>query len=162
MMLGVELGIAAGDRKMGDLAAALARGVQRRWSEFGYGTLAEFRVGQGRRVDVCALNRDGHFVVVEIKTSVADFRGDGKWPDYLPFCDAYYFAVPADFPREILPPEHGLIVADAYDAAILRMAPERPMNAARRKAQIVRFALAASQRLFHAQGGPAPGAEWGI
>ena len=107
----LELGSATGNRKPFDLAQDLARGVQRRWSEFGYGTLAEFRVGQGRRVDVCALNREGHFVVVEIKTSVADFRSDGKWPDYLPFCDAYYFAVPSDFPREILPPEHGLIVA---------------------------------------------------
>jgi len=125
----------------------LARGVCRALADFGYQSLVEFRVGQGRRVDVAALNRESSFVVVEIKTSEADFRSDGKWHEYLPFCDRFFFAVPESFPRDLLPADHGVMVADAFGAAILREAPEMPMNAARRRAQIVRFALAASQRL---------------
>jgi hypothetical protein len=130
-----------------DRAAQVARGVCRRLADLGYGTLTEFRVGQGRRVDVIGLDKDGRFAIVEIKTSLADFRADTKWPDYLPFCDLYYFAVPDGFPTDVLPEEHGLIVADAHDAAILREAPARPMNGTRRKGQILRFGLAASGRL---------------
>ncbi len=128
------------------LADGLARGVARALADMGYQSLAEFRVGRGRRVDVVGLDRDGGFIVVEIKTSEADFRGDGKWRDYLPFCDRFFFAVPEDFPRTILPAEHGLMVADAFGAAIVRAAPVAPMNGNRRRAQLLRFALTAAQR----------------
>lgn len=141
------------------LADQLARGICRRLGDLGYGALTEFRVGRGRRVDVIGLNREGRFVIVEIKTSVADFRADAKWPDYLLWCDAYYFAVPADFPREILPEAEGLIVADAWDATILREAEERAMNATRRRTQILRFGLTASSRL-HAVVDPRPSQRW--
>jgi hypothetical protein len=127
-------------------ADELARGVARSLADMGYESLAEFRVGQGRRVDVIGLGRDGTFIVVEIKTSEADFRGDGKWRDYLPFCDRFFFAVPEDFPRELLPEEHGLMIADAFAAAIVRPAPEAPMNGNRRRAQLLRFARTAAQR----------------
>jgi hypothetical protein len=135
-----------------DLALRLARGVSRRLADLGYGTLTEFRVGEGRRVDVIGLDRAGRFAVVEIKSSLEDFRTDSKWTDYLAHCDVFYFAVAEDFPQAVLPAEHGLMVADEHDAAILRAAPERPMNAQRRRAQTVRFGLAAAQRLFVAEG----------
>jgi hypothetical protein len=141
------------------LADQLARGICRRLGDLGYGALTEFRVGRGRRVDVIGLNREGRFVIVEIKTSVADFRADAKWPDYLPWCDAFYFSVPADFPQDILPEEEGLIVADAWDATILREAAERTMNATRRRTQILRFGLTASSRL-HAVVDPRPSQRW--
>lgn len=128
------------------LADDLARGVARALADMGCQSLAEFRVGRGGRVDVIGLDREGGFIVVEIKTSEADFRGDGKWRDYLPFCDRFYFAVPADFPRGILPAEQGLMIADAFTAAIVRAAPEAPMNGNRRRAQLLRFALTAAQR----------------
>jgi hypothetical protein len=131
----------------GDRAAQVARGVSRKLAHLGFGTLTEFRVGKGRRVDVIGLNKDGHFIIIEIKSSLADFRSDGKWPEYLPFCDWYYFAVPADFPMDVLPDDQGLMVADAHDATILREAQERPMNGTRRKGQILRFGLTASARL---------------
>jgi hypothetical protein len=89
----------------------------------------------------------GGFTIVEIKTSLADFQADAKWRDYLEFCDRYYFAVPGHFPREVLPDDHGLIVADAWEAAILRPAREAAMHAARRKAQTLRFARLAARRL---------------
>jgi hypothetical protein len=133
-------------------ADRIARGVCRRLAEIGYRSLLEFRVGIGRRADVAALDATGRFVIVEIKSSLADFRSDAKWPEYLPYCDAYYFAVADGFPQEILPAEHGLIVADEHDAVILREAPHRPMPATRRKAQILRFGLVAAARLSYATG----------
>jgi hypothetical protein len=128
-------------------AAALARGVMRFLADFGYQSLAEFRLRNGRRADVLALNRDGHVVVVEIKTSETDFRVDGKWPEYLPFCDAFYFAVPPGFPEHILPGEHGLMRADPYHAEIVRPAPEAKLNGTRRRHLTLRFALVAAARL---------------
>jgi hypothetical protein len=133
-------------------ADRIARGVCRRLGELGYRSLLEFRVGLGRRADVAGLDATGRFVIVEIKSSLADFRADAKWPEYLPYCDAYYFAVADGFPQEILPAEHGLIVADEHDAVILREAPHRPMLPARRKAQILRFGLVAAGRLSWANG----------
>lgn len=128
-------------------AEMIGRGVCRTLRDLGYGTLTEFRVGTSRRVDVIGLNRNSEFVVVEIKSSEADFKSDAKWPEYRFYCDRFYFAVSEDFPRQILPEDCGLMVADGYNAAILRPAPETPMNAARRRAQLIRFALAASGRL---------------
>ena len=128
-------------------ADRIARGVCRRLGEIGYRSLLEFRVGIGRRADVAALDATGRFVIVEIKSSLADFRSDAKWPEYLPYCDAYYFAVADGFPQEILPAEHGLIVADAFEAVVVRDSAEMPMHASRRKAQLLRFALTASGRL---------------
>jgi hypothetical protein len=142
------------------VADRIARGVCRRLGELGYQTLLEFRVGIGRRADVAGLDAGGRFIIAEIKSSTADFRADGKWPEYLPYCDAYYFAVADDFPRDILPSQHGLIVADEHDAVILREAPQRPMPAARRRAQILRFGLIAAQRLSFATGFAAPDRDW--
>ncbi len=129
------------------LSVQLARGVTRAMTQLGCVCLSEFTLKSARRVDVIALDRKGLFTIVEIKTSVADFRSDGKWQEYLPFCDHYYFAVPEDFPLEILPPDHGLMIADAYTAAIVREATPGSMNAARRKALTLRFARKAGSRL---------------
>lgn len=134
----------------GPVAESVARGVCRHLAALGCATLTEFRVGQGRRVDVVALDRASRFTVVEIKSCEADFRTDGKWRDYLPYADRFYFAVPEDFPRGILPSEHGLIVADGYGAAVLREATETPMNGTRRRAQLLRFARTAGMRLHRA------------
>lgn len=143
-----------GDRQDADepapeerLAAALARGVSRTLQAHGGATLTEFTLRTGRRVDVIAVDAEGRVTIVEIKTSVADFRSDGKWPEYLEFCDYFYFAVPEDFPRELLPDDCGVMVADAYEAVILLPADARPVNGSRRRALILRFALAAAQRL---------------
>lgn len=125
----------------------VARGVCRLLREMGYGTLTEFSLRTGRRLDAVAVGGNGHVIGVEVKTSVADFRADGKWPEYRDFCDAFFFAVPPDFPQEILPEDCGLIVADGYGAAILRPAPVHPVNGSRRKTLLLRFALMASGRL---------------
>jgi hypothetical protein len=127
--------------------AGIARGAARLLVDMGYRTLVELPLGNGRRVDVIGLDRRGRFAVVEVKSSPADFRADGKWFEYLPYCDTFYFAVDPDFPLDILPGDVGVIVADAYDGAVRRDAPVRPMNAGRRRALTVRFARTAAGRL---------------
>ena len=129
------------------LAAALARGVSRTLKAHGCESLTEFTLRTGRRVDVIGVDDQGRITIVEIKTSVADFRSDGKWAEYLDFCDYFYFAVPEDFPRELLPDDCGVMVADAYEALILASAEAQPVNGSRRRALILRFARAAAQRL---------------
>lgn len=141
-------------------ASRIARGVCRKLATLGYATLLEFRVGLGRRADVIGMDPAGRFVIAEVKSCAADFRADAKWHDYLGYCDAYYFAVDEDFPRALLPAEHGLLIADEHDAAILREAPLRPMPAGKRRAQITRFGLAAAARLALVTGMVSPDGGW--
>lgn len=128
-------------------AARLARGVCRAFDQLGYASLLEFPLASGRRADVMALHRGGELAIVEIKSSVADFRADQKWPEYRDWCDRLYFAVASSFPAELIPDGCGLIVADGFGAEVLREAPHYPLVAARRKAVTLRFALAGAGRL---------------
>ncbi len=130
-----------------DVAPLLTRGVGRLFDAMAQVSLTEFSLKSGRRADVLALDGDGTFTIVEIKSSLADFRADQKWPDYLEFCDNFYFAVPQGFPIDVLPEDEGLMIADRWDAAIVRPAAERAMHASRRKALTLRFARQAAQRL---------------
>jgi hypothetical protein len=129
------------------LALDIARGVMRLFEDLGFAALAEFPLRVRRRADIVALNAAGEIVIVEIKSSRADFRADQKWPEYRAFCDRFFFAVTAEFPRDILPADCGLIIADRHGGAILREAPATPLNGNRRRAQILQIALCASQRL---------------
>lgn len=128
-------------------ATVITRGVCRLLADLDYRSLLEMPLANGRRADVVAIDRRGGIAVVEVKSSLADFRADGKWTSYLDFADRFYFAVSPAFPTAVLPPETGLIIADAYEAALLRTAPERPLPAARRKAMLLAFARLAAGRL---------------
>jgi hypothetical protein len=130
-----------------ELSRDLARGVCRALAERGFAVLVEVSLANGRRADVLALGREGELAIVEIKGSVADFRGDRKWPEYRHFCDRLYFAVPDGFPAELIPEECGLIRADPFGAAVLREAPRAPLAPARRRAVTLRFAALAAERL---------------
>ena len=134
-------------------AQGIVRGVARLFDAMGLVSLPEVPLANGRRLDLLALGEGGALWAVEIKTSVADFRSDRKWRDYLEFCERLYFAVPPGFPQEILPFDQGLIVADAYDARILRETADRKLSAARRKALTLRFARLAARRLLQSQSG---------
>lgn len=101
----------------------------------------------GLRVDVMALGPKGEVWVVECKSGRADFAADRKWQGYLDWCDRFFWAVDGAFPVELLPEGSGLILADAYDAEILRMGPEAALSAARRKAVLRTFARVAAARL---------------
>ena len=104
-----------------ETTAAVTRGAARLLSALGYAPLAEVTLPNGRRADLMALGPKGEIFIVEVKSGVEDFRVDLKWPEYLPYCDAFAFAVSPEFPREILPEEPGLIVADGFGGAILRV-----------------------------------------
>jgi hypothetical protein len=128
-------------------AADVARGVSRLLMQDGFSPILEFTLANGRRLDVAALGGDGTVVGVEIKVAIADLKGDLKWPEYLDFCELFYFAIPPDFPDEHVPAGTGLIVADRYGGAIVRPSPVAQLHASRRKAVILRFAKVAAERL---------------
>jgi hypothetical protein len=127
--------------------ALLARGVCRAFYQLGYASLLEFPLANGRRADILALGRTGDLVIVEVKTSIADFRADRKWVQYRDFADRFYFAVPKSFPAALIPDDCGLIVADAFAAALLRDGKPGGLAPGRRRARTLRFALAAAGRL---------------
>jgi len=135
----------------------LARGVCRHLRQYNFLTLEEFVPAGGLRVDVMALGPKGEIWVVECKSSRIDFINDNKWQGYLEWCDRFFWAVDANFPTDLLPAETGLILADAYDAEILRLGPDTPLPAARRKKLTLKFARNAAERL-QAYRDPKPGA----
>jgi hypothetical protein len=125
----------------------LARGVCRALGEHGFAPVVEFVPAPGLRVDVLALGPKGEIWVIECKSCRADFRADAKWQGYLDWCDRFLWAVDADFPADLLPPDSGLMRADGYGAEILRLGPERRLPAARRRALTQRLARHAALRL---------------
>jgi hypothetical protein len=134
---------------MNDLAPGqrLARGVARHLRSHGIVSIEEFVPSRGLRVDVMGLGPKGEIWVVECKSCRADFQADNKWQGYLEWCDRYFWAVDMDFPTDLLPDGTGLMIADAYDAEIIRMAPESKLPAARRKVLTQKFAFHAARRL---------------
>lgn len=135
-------------------ARDVARGVSRLFFRQGLVALCEVSLGNGRRADIMALDAKGAITIVEIKVSRADLLGDKKWPEYLDYCDRYFWAVPQGFAlnlfeRDALRPDlAGLLVADGYDAAVAREAAVRKTAASRRKAETLRFARRAAARLL--------------
>lgn len=125
----------------------LARGVARHLGGHGFVSLPEVTLPSGLRADLMALGPKGEIWIVECKSSPADFRSDGKWAGYLEWADRFFWAVGADFPADILPPDSGLILADGYGADIAAMPAARPLAPARRKALTLRFARLAAARL---------------
>lgn len=125
---------------------AVTRGVARLFVALGYSPLLEVGLPNGRRADIMALGPRGQIAIAEVKSGLDDYRTDRKWGDYLSYCDAFFFAVAPEFPQQILPPEPGLIVADAFDGAVLREAPENALVAARRKALTLAFGRLAAIR----------------
>ena len=128
-------------------AADVARGVFRLLAQEGYSPILEFTLPNGRRLDVAALGANGELLGVEIKVALADLRGDTKWPEYLDYCDLFYFAIPPEFPHEHVPVDTGLMVADRYGGAIIKPAVAQSLHASRRKAVTISFAAVAAGRL---------------
>ncbi len=134
------------------VAAEVARGVTRLFGRRDWFGMCEVPLPNGRRADMLALDSKGFLTIVEIKVSKADLLGDAKWRDYLDYCDRFFWAVPQHLcsildDEHFLPGEAGLLVADRYDAAVLREAALVPLAAARRKAETLKFARRAARRL---------------
>jgi len=136
------------------IAAEVARGVTRLFCRRDWFAMCEVPLPNGRRADLMSIDSKGQLAIVEIKVNKADLVGDAKWRDYLDYCDRFFWAVPAGF--DLAPFEEdrfrpgccGLIVADRYDAAILREAERRPLAAPRRKVETLRFARRAARRIL--------------
>jgi hypothetical protein len=144
------------DGRQSETALAVARGTARLLLSLGFSCVSELPLASGRRADLVALGGDGEIWIVEIKSSIADFRADRKWMDYRLHCDRLFFATTLEVPCEIFPPDAGLIVADAFGASIMCEAPEHRLPAATRKSMLLRIARAAALRLqaLHDPAGP--------
>lgn len=134
-------------------AREVARGIARLFARNDIWCLPEMPLRNGRRADLMGIDPKGRVIIVEIKVARGDLLGDGKWPDYLDFCDRFYWGVPPALDRGPLEGEHyrpdccGILVADGYDAEILRPAPLHQLPAARRKCEVERLARTALRRL---------------
>jgi hypothetical protein len=135
------------DGRQSATALAVARGTARLLHQFGFSVVSELALPSGRRADVVALNAAGEIWIVEIKSSIEDFRADGKWMDYRAHCDRLFFATTMEVPCEIFPKDTGLIVADAFGAQIVCEAPEHRLHASTRKSMMLIFARCAALRL---------------
>lgn len=130
-----------------EITALLARGVTLLLNNHGLASLLEAPLANGRRADVMALSAKGEIWIVETKSCLEDYAVDLKWPDYMDYCDRFFFAVTERFPLELIPDDVGLIVADGFGGAIVRDSPVRLLTGARRKAVTLMFARLAAQRL---------------
>ena len=133
------------------IAAKIARGTRRLMNAMGYSSVCELTLPNGRRADIAALSAMGRIVIVEIKSSAADFRADHKWRDYYDYCDQLFFALAPDGPIDLIPQETGLIISDSYSAEFMREAPAREIAPARRRAVLLAFARHAADRLHMLQ-----------
>ena len=135
------------DLRQSPTALAVARGTQRLLTSYGLTCVSELSLPSGRRADLVALGGGGEIWIVEIKSSIADFRADQKWQDYREHWDRLFFATTVEVPCEIFPPDTGLIVADAFGAHVVCEAPEHRLHASTRKSMMLLFARAAARRL---------------
>lgn len=136
------------DNRQSPTALRVQRGVMRLLrGQYDFTCLAEVPLANGRRADVLGIGPKCEIWIVEIKSSLSDFQVDTKWPHYKKFCDRFFFAKPPELDPDIFPTSEGLLVADSHDAAILRMPPDAPMPAARRKAMILKLARLGADRV---------------
>lgn len=135
------------DGRQSERALRVARGARRLLRAHGFASVTEMPLPSGRRADIVALAPDGRILIVEVKSTLADFRADLKWPEYRLHCDVLYFAIPGDIPPDIFPEDAGLIIADAYGAEFLRPAPEHRLPGATRRIMLLRFGHFAADRL---------------
>jgi hypothetical protein len=143
----VPANLAVHDGRQSPAAFDICRGAIRLLKAHGFAAVSEVALANGRRADIAGVGGNGEIWIVEIKSSLEDLRADQKWPEYREFCDRLFFAVAPGFPREVLPPDTGLIVADRYGGDILRAAPEHRLPGARRKAMMLRLVHTAANRL---------------
>lgn len=135
-------------------ARDVQRGTMRVLHAAGFTPHIEVPLGNGRRADIVALNHSGDIAIVEVKSSLADYRADQKWQEYLAYADLFYFAVPATFPRGVLTEGPagdaavGIMVADRYGGDIIRFPARMKLNGQRRNSLTRRLATLAGQRLL--------------
>ncbi len=149
MISGAAASGASGDR--GAVAAKILRGTRRMIAALGYSSVCELALPNGRRADIAAISPSGRILIIEVKSSAADFRSDHKWGDYFACCDQLYFALAPDGPIDLIPGETGLIIADSYSGEFVREAPTIGLHPASRRTMLLAFARHAADRLHRLQ-----------
>jgi hypothetical protein len=145
------------DLRQSPTALRVQRGVMRLLrGQYDFTCLTEVPLANGRRADVVGVGPKGEIWIVEIKSSLIDYKVDAKWPHYKDFCDRFFFAKPPELDPDIFPADEGLIAADSHDAAILRQAAETALPGARRKAMLLKLARLGADRI-HTLMDPSPG-----
>ncbi len=139
------------DGRQSDRAMLVRRGVQILLNDMRFAVLPELALANGRRADLVGLSEKGEIWIIEIKSSIEDFRVDRKWPDYRAYCDRLFFATHPEVPLDIFPDDCGLLLSDGYGAHLLREAPEHKLPPATRKAVTLDFSRSAAQRLMMAE-----------
>ncbi|HLP66196.1 MAG TPA: MmcB family DNA repair protein [Rhizobium sp.] len=139
------------DGRQSERALLVRRGVQVLLSDMRQAVLPELSLASGRRADLVSLSEKGELWIIEIKSSIEDFRVDRKWPDYRAHCDRLFFATHGEVPLDIFPEDCGLLLSDGYGAHIVRDAPEHRLAPATRKAMMLNFSRTAAQRLMMAE-----------
>ncbi|MET3598094.1 MmcB family DNA repair protein [Martelella mangrovi] len=139
------------DGRQSERAMLVRRGVQHLMKHMRNAAISEMTLRNGRRADLICLTEKGEIWIIEIKSSIEDFRVDRKWPQYRDYCDRLFFATHADVPLDIFPEDCGLLLADRYGAEIIRPAPEHKLAPARRKLLTLAFARNAAERLTAAE-----------
>ena len=145
------------DGRQSATALMIQRGVSRLLRSLNFAVLPEFTLASGRRADLVAVADSGEIWIVEIKSSLIDYRVDAKWPNYKDFCDRFYFAKPPELDAAIFPEDEGLIVADGHGAEILRPARDEPLAPARRKALLLRLVRMGADRVHQLMDPQVPG-----
>jgi hypothetical protein len=135
------------DGRQSPTALSVARGTSRLMRALGFSCISEMPLASGRRADLVALGADSELVIIEIKSSIEDFRADQKWPDYRWHCDRLFFATAPHVPLEIFPEDAGLILADGFGAEVIREAPVHKLSPATRRSMLLRYARIAALRL---------------
>jgi hypothetical protein len=139
------------DARQSEKALLVRKGVQILLNDMGHSVLAELSLSSGRRADLISISPKGEIWIIEIKSSIEDFRVDKKWPDYRPHCDRLFFASHSGVPAEIFPLDCGLMISDGYGAHMLRDAPEHRLAPPARKAIMLHYAKTAARRLMKAE-----------
>lgn len=139
------------DGRQSERALLVRRGLQRLLSNMRLAILPEFVLPDGKRADLVSISEKGEIWIIEIKSSIEDYRIDRKWPDYRIYCDRLFFATHCNVPVDIFPEKCGLFISDGYDAYMLREAPEHKLPPATRKAITLNFSRIAASRLMMAE-----------
>ena len=139
------------DGRQSDRAMLVRKGVQILLHEMRHAVVPELPLASGRRADLICLSEKGEIWIIEIKSSIEDFRVDHKWPDYRQHCDRLFFATHKDVPLDIFPEDCGLFLSDGYGAYMVREAPEHRLPAATRKSVTLNVCRTAAQRLLLAE-----------
>lgn len=124
----------------------ITQGAMRALFDLGYAAILEFTLKIGRRADICGINEKGEIIIMEVKSSLEDFKSDNKWHEYMDYCDLFYFAISNDFPNELIPQDIGYFICDNFGGQIIRPSIKKPLSAPRRKAITLQFARQAAMK----------------